>query len=257
MRETSSERKSRTKISRMNWPLHAAPRPLRSAIPFLSLALFARVFLFSLTPVYFFLLSSARAYVTAGRFIETLVTRFQVPRLARNLPRLSNPIYSLFSIAPFFLPPSLIHDAKSAFSRHSSSLFRSPGAQHPPSFLKRSILFSPLVVLHTPSPSPPSLLLPRKSSSPLSVLQPLFSHPQSSALLGALVVPFLPLRSSNFLPSSATSSRRHAGGGNARENHSRALHYARCLHFSPITICPTSFLQLTFLLWTFNFQFST
>lgn len=88
MRETLSEGKSRTKISRMNWPLHAAPRPLRSAIPFLSLslALFARVFLFSLTPVYFFLLSSARAYVTAGRFIETLVTRFQVPRLARNPP---------------------------------------------------------------------------------------------------------------------------------------------------------------------------
>lgn len=175
MRETLSERKSRTKISRMNWPLHAAPRPLRSAIPFLSLALFARVFLFSLTPVYFFLLSSARAYVTAGRFIETLVTRFQVPRLARNLPRLSNPIYSLFSIAPFFLSPSLTHDAKSAFSRHSSSLFRSPGAQHPPSFLKRSILFSPLVVLHTPSPSPPSLLLPRKSSSPLSLFFTLLS----------------------------------------------------------------------------------
>lgn len=184
MRETLSERKSRTKISRMNWPSHAAPRPLRSAIPFLSLALFARVFLFSLTPVYFFLLSSARAYVTAGRFIETLVTRFQVPRLARNLPRLSNPIYSLFSIAPFFLPPSLTHDAKSAFSRHSSSLFRSPGAQHPPSFLKRSILFSPLVVLHTPSPSPPSLLLPRKSSSPLSVLHSslILSHPPFSGL---------------------------------------------------------------------------
>lgn len=240
----------------MNWPLHAAPRPLRSAIPFLSLALFARVFLFSLTPVYFFLLSSARAYVTAGRFIETLVTRFQVPRLARNLPRLSNTIYSLFSIAPFFLPPSLTHDAKSAFSRHSSSLFRSPGAQHPPSFLKRSILFSPLVVLHTPSPS--SALSPSPSEKFLSSLcSSLLSHPQSSALLGALVVPFLPLRSSDFLPSSATSSRRHAGGGNARENHSRALHYARCLYFSPITICPTSFLQLRFLLWTFNFQFST
>lgn len=187
MRETLSERKSRTKISRMNWPLHAAPRPLRSAIPFLSLAPFARVFLFSLTLVYFFLLSSARAYVTAGRFIETLVTRFQVPRLARNLPRLSNPIYSLFSIAPFFLSPFLTHDAKSAFSRHSSSLFRSPGAQHPPSFLKRSILFSPLVVLHTPSPSPPSLLLPRKSSSPLSVLRSslILSHPPFSGLLSS------------------------------------------------------------------------
>lgn len=153
----------------------------------LSLALFARVFLFSLTPVYFFLLSSARAYVTAGRFIETLVTRFQVPRLARNLPRLSNPIYSLFSIAPFFLSPSLTHDAKSAFSRHSSSLFRSPGAQHPPSFLKRSILFSRLVVLHTPSPSLPSLLLPRKSSSPLSVLHSslILSHPPFPGLLSS------------------------------------------------------------------------
>lgn len=165
----------------------APTSPFRYSLS-LSLALFARVFLFSLTPVYFFrLLSSARAYVTAGRFIETLVTRFQVPRLARNLPRLSNPIYSLFSIAPFFLSPSLTHDAKSAFSRHSSSLFRSPGAQHPPSFLKRSILFSRLVVLHTPSPSLPSLLLPRKSSSPLSVLHSslILSHPPFPGLLSS------------------------------------------------------------------------
>lgn len=65
--------------------------------------------------------------------------------------------------------------------------FALPGAQHPPSFLKRSILFSPLVVLHTPSPSLPSLLLPRKSSSPLSVLHSslILSHPPFSGLLSS------------------------------------------------------------------------
>lgn len=250
MRETLSERKSRTKIPRMNWPLHAAPRPLRSAIPFLSLALFARVFLFSLTPVYFFLLSSARAYVTAGRFIETLVTRFQVPRSWLGTSR----GYPIRFTRSFRSPPSfslrplpMTRNRRSLGIHHLS--FALPGRSILLHF-SRDRFFSP------PWSCCTRLLLPCPLSFFLGKVL-LLSHPQSSALLGALVVPFLPLRSSNFLPSSATSSRRHAGGGNARENHSRALHYARCLHFSPIIICPTSFLQLTFLLWTFNFQFST
>lgn len=79
------ENVKRKKISRENLAYELAVARCAPTSPFryslsLSLALFARVFLFSLTPVYFFLLSSARAYVTAGRFIETLVTRFQVPR---------------------------------------------------------------------------------------------------------------------------------------------------------------------------------
>lgn len=161
-----------------------------------------------------------------------------------------------FRSPPSFSLRPLTHDAKSAFSRHSSSLFRSPGAQHPPSFLKRSILFSRLVVLHTPSPSPPSLLLPRKSSSPLSVLHSslILSHPPFPGLLSSRFFLSAP---STFFHLPATSSRRHAAMATHEKIILRALHYARCLHFSPITICPTSFLQLTFLLWTFNFQFST
>lgn len=42
-----------------------------------SRALFARVFLFALATVYFFLLSSPRAYVITGRFIETLLRAFK------------------------------------------------------------------------------------------------------------------------------------------------------------------------------------
>lgn len=232
MRETLGERKSRTKISRMNWPLHAALRPLRSAIPFLSLALFARVFLFSLTPVYFFLLSSARAYVTAGRFIETLVTRFQVPRLARNLPRLSNPIYSLFSIAPFFLSPSPYPWREiGVLSTFIISLSLSRGAAS--SFISQEIdSFLPLGrVAHAfsfpaLSPSPSEKFLSSLCSS-------LFSHSQSSALPGALVVPFLPLRSFNFLPSSGDVFSPPRGGGNARENHSSRIALRKMFAFFP------------------------
>lgn len=173
-----------------------------SLFPF-SRALFARVFLFSLAPVYFFLLSSPRTYVIASRFT---VMRFQVPHLTRNHPQLSNPIYSLFNRPAwlsFFLSLFLcllLHRIDVLRCIRHLSLSCSP--------LVRSILLHFSRDRSSPFFSPPRhytrLLLP----FPLSVSDSSFS---SSLILGhpPFSTPsFLPHRSSNFLPSSATSSRR-------------------------------------------------
>lgn len=214
-----------------NSPLRIAPRPLRFTIPFLSRAIRPRFSLFTrsrlLFPTFF------TAHLHNRRPLHwNAVTRFQVPPLTRNHPQLSNSIYSPFNRPAwlsFFLSLSpLLHRIDVLRCIHRPSLSCSPAcAQHPPSFLKRSILpilFSPIA--HAFFFPPPSL------SPLLGLLLLLFSHSRSSALLDFFsIVPFLPLRASNFLPSSTTSSRRR--GDTARKS-PRTSRYATA--FSRIII---------------------
>jgi len=209
-----------TETASANPPLRAALRSLHPTIPFLSHTICSR-FSLSLTPIYFFLLSSLASLRNRRSLHWNTVTRFQVPRLTRNLPQLSNPIYSLFDYVPYdllslslFLSLSLSLSLSRARSSAASS-FISQEIDSPHSFLSRRVahaFFFPFLFL--------------------------FSHPRSTALLGS-VIPFSPLRSSNFLPSSATSSR---CGGSARKS-SRVLQYD-CI-FSNHNFCPMPFLDIS------------
>lgn len=141
-----------------------------------SLVLFARVFLFSLAPVYFFLLSSRASLRNRRPFHWNTVTHFQVPirlEITRSYPIWFTHFSRLcmtFVRMTFFLSLSFYCDAESMISRihypsHSCSLM---SAQYPSSFLKRSI--PPHSFLHRRCtrlllPFPLSFFLSNSSSS--------------------------------------------------------------------------------------------
>lgn len=145
-----------------------------------SLAPFARVFFFSLTPVYFSSLSSPRAYVTADRFIETLLrafkffiwleitrsysirfTHFSIVLHDLLLFSISLPLSLYLSFAltlrcriyvlshsSFSLAAPLVRSILLHFSRDRSSPFFSPLSLYTPS----PFLFPSLFLSRTPSP---------------------------------------------------------------------------------------------------------
>lgn len=171
-----------------------------SLFPF-SLASFARVFLFSLTPVYFFLLSSPRTYVTAVAVASLKHCQLSSSSSNSKSPAVIQSDLLTFrsSRMTFFLSLSL-----SLFIQNRCSPMRSSSFSLT---LLRSILLHFSRDRSSPFFSPPSLHTP-SSSLPflgLGLLLLLSSHSRSSVLLDSVSSP---LRSSDFLPSSATSSRR-------------------------------------------------